>query len=170
MKTPYFLLPLAVLILALTACGQRDNNSQNQNPNAFMNPMMGQGFGTGQYQFMNGQCYQAGTGQVVPQQFCMNGGMMNGGMMNGGMQFQFVNGQCVYTMTGQPVALSYCSAGGGFMNGGVGGGFPQQGAQQCVGVYIYNANGQSQAVQCNGPDCRGYTLTEQATGRQVACQ
>ncbi len=95
------------------------------------------------YQLSNGICYSTSTGQQVASGFCTS---TNSGYYSN-------NGFCYMSSTGQQVDNSFCST-----NTTPGG--------QCVGVYIWNGS----YVQCNGSNCRGYTLIQATTGTSVLCQ
>jgi hypothetical protein len=99
----------------------------------------------GQYSYINGACYDYTNKQYVTTSFCTTTTASTG--------YQLSNGICYSTSTGQQVDNSYCSS-----NTTTG--------SQCIGVYIYNG----QYVQCNGSNCRGYTLIQATTGTPVTCQ
>ncbi len=102
----------------------------------------------GAYTLQNGNCVQTANGQMVPLNYCQS--QTNTGYTN-------VNGVCIQTATNQPVQQSFCS-----MTGTQG--------QACYGTYTYRApNGTSETGQCNGQNCRGYTLID-SMGRTVMCQ
>lgn len=98
--------------------------------------------GTG-YQLSNGICYSTSTGQQVASGFCTS---TNSGYYSN-------NGYCYMSSTGQQVDNSYCSS-------------TTTTGSQCIGIYIYNGS----YVQCNGSNCRGYTLIQATTGTAVTCQ
>jgi hypothetical protein len=92
----------------------------------------------------NGACYQTGTTNVVSSSLC-----------SASTGYQLVNNLCYQTSTGQVVNQSLC------YNGNTG----ATGAQ-CIGLYRWNGY----TVQCNGADCRGYTLINATTGVSQYCQ
>lgn len=98
---------------------------------------------TNGYQLSNGICYSTSTGQQVATGFCTS---TNSGYYSN-------NGYCYMSSTGQQVNNSFCST-------------STTTSGQCIGVYIYNG----QYVQCNGADCRGYTLIQATTNTTVTCQ
>lgn len=100
------------------------------------------------YYWNSGTCISAATGQAVNSAYCSTSNSNNGYVLS--------NGICYSSLNGQQVPVSYCSA--------------TSSTAQCYGSYIYNSNGYMQPVQCQGANCRGYTLIEAATGRQVLCQ
>jgi hypothetical protein len=155
------ILVIGAVTLALSACN--NNKSDNNDVNAAtrysyinggcwdstVNQFTQATFCT-QSQYVwgaNGTCYQAATNQPVQPALCST--VNNGYYMS--------NGIC-YNPQAQPVTTTLCSN-----NGSVVG--------QCVGPYIYtDASGNRMPTTCAGANCRGYTLIEQATGRQVSCQ
>jgi hypothetical protein len=74
-------------------------------------------------------------------------------------QFRIIDGNCIHMMTYQWVNYSYCSGVTGYN------------ANQCNGMYMkFYGSGAWATIQCFGSFCRGQTLTEVSTGRQVTCQ
>ncbi|MBC7741373.1 MAG: hypothetical protein H7061_04195 [Bdellovibrionaceae bacterium] len=152
---------LLMVAAALVGCSEKkSSNNNNNNPVPVVTYVMTNGICTnsangqqvdpslcagaaGAYTLNNGVCYQTGTGQQVPANYCQNVGTNNGYTLN--------NGVCYQTTTMQPVAPALCTA--------------NTGGQACYGTY-YDG---SQWGQCNGANCRGYTLQD-AQGRRVTCQ
>ncbi|MGE0764710.1 MAG: hypothetical protein AB7N80_15655 [Bdellovibrionales bacterium] len=95
----------------------------------------------------NGICY-ASNGSQVPTSYCNN--------TNSGYYLQ--NNVCYVTGSNPPQAvnISFCQN-----TGNTGG--------TCVGYYFYPYQGQMIPIYCNGADCRGYTVYNQAM-QPVYCQ
>jgi hypothetical protein len=132
---------LFVFMMALTAfgCSKKNNNT---------NPTYG--YGNGIYQWNGSTCVQTSTGQTVPTTYCQNQNQYGGGMYGN----QYGGG---YT-------------GGGMIGGGYSGGIYGQigygsGSGMCYGIYSY----MGRIGQCYGYNCRGYVMTEVATGRTMMC-
>jgi hypothetical protein len=114
---------------------------------------------TGQYSMLNGGCYDNVSRTYVAANLCSGVGA------TGNTGYMYQNGLCYSTTTGQQVQVNYCNNVAGGVNG-VNGMY----GTQCVGTYIYNQGGYPTYVNCNGTNCRGYTLIEATTQRQVYCQ
>lgn len=97
------------------------------------------------YGLVNGSCFDYSRNVYVTSNLCTS-------------QYYWSNGSC-YSVNGQIVNANLCS-----MNTST------TAASQCYGSYIYSNYGQMQMVTCAGVNCRGYTLIEAASGRQVSCQ
>lgn len=106
--------------------------------------------------YWNGvNCMSSYNGQIVTSNFCNNNYYNN---FNNNTRW--VNGQCVNN-AGQVVNQYYCAS--------------QAYTGQCQGLYIsYKEVGSYfqyyRTYQCWGSNCRGKTLTEYSTGREVLCQ
>ncbi len=91
---------------------------------------------------------------------CNNGGGKSSNSV-ATSQYQYLNGVCYSVNNGTytPVQNTYCQGNTNNVNG------------QCIGTYwyFYQQYNQWQQVQCNGANCRGYTLYNQQ-GQQVYCQ
>lgn len=123
------------------------------------------------YYTTNGVCYSSSTNQQVAASLCTS--TTNGYYMN--------NGVCYSSSTNQQVAANLCSANSQLPPQMPGipmppqmPGMPMPPHYQmggpCYGYYIYNGNGYSEFGYCYGFNCRGYMLTEVASGRMVSCQ
>ncbi|WP_413290480.1 hypothetical protein [Bdellovibrio sp. HCB337] len=97
------------------------------------------------YYLSNGYCYSS-AGQQVSTSYCSSTTGYNQS-----------NGYCYSSSTGQAVNSTYCTSSSTTTG------------SQCVGVYYYLSAYGYQAVQCNGTNCRGYTLLNQY-GLQTYCQ
>gem|GEM_PF-1783148 len=136
------------------------------------NPQLCQTANNG-YTWNGTQCMGPGNVPAAPQ-FCQNqqqcnpvgyqnGGYQNNGYQNGGYQNGYNSGYPNGYNNGYnngygsqlPSNNTYCppTAGGGQY-------------QQCYGQYYFS----SQMIYCSGQNCRGYTMTEATSGRQVVCQ
>jgi hypothetical protein len=165
-----FVCLIAATVLFQVACSKDSKGGNNPAP-------------TVTYYLQNGSCYSS-TGQPVAYNYCSH---LTGG--TGGYYINPSNGQC-YSSTGQPVQLTYCQQTGGtggyYINPSNGqcyssNGQPVQltfcqqtggmGGQACYGTYYYFDRQRNQWLsgQCNGADCRGYTLIN-AQGQTVTCQ
>jgi hypothetical protein len=151
---------VGILILAV-ACGKSNDDSNNSSNHTYgmVNGMCydytSQVYTTTascanntSYYWSSGSCISAATGQAVNSAYCSTSTANNGYVLS--------NGICYSTINGQQAPVSYCSA--------------TSGTGQCYGTYYYNNNGNMQMGQCQGANCRGMTLIEATTGRQVLCQ
>lgn len=99
------------------------------------------------YYLSNGYCYSSTTGTIVATTYCSST-----------TGYTLSNGVCYSTSTGTAVATAYCS------------GTSTTTSQACYGMYYYSNGYATQIVQCNGTNCRGYTLYDYNTKQPVYCQ
>lgn len=106
-----------------------------------------------------GNCIASNTGQVVASSYCQNINNYNnpyGGGYWGYTTGSWSNGNCV-NQAGQVINQYYC--------------YSQTYTGQCQGLYYELKNyGFYISYQCWGNLCKGKTLIEYNTGRQVTCQ
>lgn len=171
---------LAFISGLISACQKSDSNS---NTPAVATPAVHQ------YGYNNGVCYDYTANVNVDASLCAN-------MQNNNSGFYWSGSNCIASNTGQPVASSYCQNinnynnpyGGywGYTTGNWSNGncvnqagqiinqyycFNQNYTGQCQGLYYELKNyGFYISYQCWGSLCRGKTLIEYNTGRQVTCQ
>ena len=100
----------------------------------------------GNYRWNGYQCVDY-NGLAVAQQLCQSS------LANG---YQILNGSC-YTNQGSWVTYSYCTGVSGYVAG------------QCNGTYVMYHTGFFQTIECQGTNCKGLTLQEYYSGRQVVC-
>ncbi|RYZ78335.1 MAG: hypothetical protein EOP06_29235 [Proteobacteria bacterium] len=100
------------------------------------------------YYLSNGVCYSANTATAVETTYCSST-----------TGYYLSNGYCYSSTTGTVVATTYCSSTTATTT-----------SQACYGMYYYSNGYQTQLVQCNGLNCRGYTLYEYNTKQPVYCQ
>ena len=151
------------LLTSLVGCGS--NSSSNGS---------GTVAATSSYYLSNGYCY-SNTGQIVSTTYCSSNG------------YTLSNGSC-YASSGQIVSTSYCTSSissttGFYLSGGscyssatnqiVASAYCSSttttgSSSQCVGYYYYVSSYGSQAVYCNGTNCRGYMLYN-SYGQAVTC-
>ncbi|MNK11945.1 hypothetical protein D3C87_299960 [compost metagenome] len=103
------------------------------------------------YYYNNGVCYNGN--QQVNYTYCQNNNVNNNYYSDGGI--------CRDRTTGYQVNMTMCNNNNGYNNGY---------GQQCIGLYWWDSYQGRQQVQCNGMDCRGWTLTSVTTGQSTMCQ
>lgn len=102
-----------------------------------------------QFGALGGSCYDYTSATYTAATNCPG--------LNTTSTYTMQNGTCM-SSTGQPVAASFCSTN-----------LPPS-AGPCYGNYIYYGNGYPEYGYCYGSNCKGYSLTEAATGKTVTCQ
>lgn len=119
-----------------------------------VNPQLCQTSNNG-YTWNGFQCMGPGNVPAAPQ-YCQNQQQCNPvGYQNGGYPNGYGSGYPNGYGSQYPNNNNYCPP---TNNGGQ--------YQQCYGQYYFSG----QIISCRGQDCRGYTMTEVTSGRQVLCQ
>lgn len=146
MKTKYTLFLTLTLLFGVGCSNGSSGNSNSTTTTATT---------VHSYGYLNGSCYDYTAATYVDVSYCASSTSTTS------TSYYWNNGYC-YSSTGQIVTSSYCSGATSTTTTATTG--------VCNGYYLYNYNGYQQFVMCYGTNCRGYTLTEYMTGRQITCQ
>lgn len=159
-------LALVLVSSLVISCQKNNDNNSTPAPAPAPVPVPAQPH---QYGFNNGTCFDFTTNTPVDPSLCNNlpnngynnnnGGFYGGGYYGNGYygntNVRWLNGNCV-NAAGQTISQLYC--------------YNLTYSGQCNGIYVRYSAGYFEYFRCWGTLCKGQTLMEYSSGKQITCQ